>query len=348
MTTTELVTTEERSLRLEERRIALDERKLANEARASRTPEEAAFELEMRMATSLAQSPFLPTAVGKDPNERIAAAWGVLRYAAMLGVDAYVLAQQIHIVKGKLGFSTQFLIALVNGRANLQSELDWTVSGTWAAKDLTVTCSATDARGKVRSVTMTRAQVDTWGWAGTDPWKADPVLMMKYRTASQLIRLYFAGSVMGLTTTAEELRDDDKPAVTPARSGAAALGGAPAPRAIVDTTFTETPDYAAEAAALAERQRVEAAAAEQEARRTQAAPTDLTKFNAAVQGELGLDPEVVVTFAGIQGVDLASAASTERIAFFNTIKPGGVRRVALDGFIGTLSRSSNPDDDGAF
>lgn len=202
----------DRRLALEERQLALEERRLTAEMRGQRTEDEIAFELEMRMATSLACSPFLPENVGKNPDERIAAAWGVLRYAKMLGVDPYVLAQQIYVVHGRVGFSAQFLIALVNTKAELTRPLDWSVTGSWSANDIAVTCTATDKHGTERTVTLTKAQVDAWKWATKpgEPWKADPVLMMKYRTASQLIRLYFAGAVMGMTMTAEEIRDIER------------------------------------------------------------------------------------------------------------------------------------------
>lgn len=325
---------EERTLRLEERRIAVEERKLANEARANRTPEEASFELEMRMATSLAQSPFLPTTVGKDPNERIAAAWGVLRYANMLGVDAYVLAQQIHIVKGKLGFSTQFLIALVNGRANLQSELDWTVSGTWGAKDLSVTCAATDKRGAVRSVTMTRTQVDTWGWAGTDPWKADPVLMMKYRTAAQLIRLYFAGSVMGLTTTSEELRDTPETVeVRVMPRGAAALGGTPEPRALPDHGDTGR-DFDAERRAAEERARVPVSGAEGGAppNNSPTLPPHVDAWLDGIDAEQGLPRARVMAFLTSKGFAPATMTPQQVTNANLKLGTGGSWREAFDTF----------------
>ena len=251
---------EHRKLDIEERRIAIEEQRAAAERAANRSPDEIAFDLEQRMAKTLAASPFLPANVGKDATERTAAAWGVLRYARMLGVDPYVLAQQIYVVHGRLGFSSQFLIALVNGRAELRSPIDWTIEGD--GPTLAVTCSATDRDGRVRSVRMTRAEVNVWGWAGkSDPWKADPALMMRYRTAAKLIRLYFAGSVMGLTMTAEELRDLAPADV--ATSGAPALVSQPTPRALpaptadpLDAVFSEP--TAEEKARIAAEEREEA------------------------------------------------------------------------------------------
>lgn len=191
----------------EDRRIAIAERTAEAARVANRTPAEEAFEVEQRMAKTLAASPFLPANVGKDMVERQAAAWGVLRYASMLGVDPYVLAQQIYVVQGRVGFSSAFLVALVNARAGLKRAIEWTIDGT-TPPNLTVTCSAVDAAGIERVVVLTWAEVERWKWATKgDPWRADPALMMRYRSAAKLIRLYFGGSIAGLTMTAEELRE---------------------------------------------------------------------------------------------------------------------------------------------
>ena len=211
---------------LELRRLTLEERRIENERRATRTPEEAAFDVAIRQATTLADSPvlFYDEARVKDVfsgdraayrNERIAFATQLLAFAAAMQVPVALLAGQAHIVKGRVGFATSFLIGLVNARAQLKSPLDWTVEG--SGPSLAVTCSATDALGVVREVTITMEQARAWGWGSTGPWKADPALMLRYRTAAQLIRLYFSAAVFGLPlVTTEELRDvidgDSEPA----------------------------------------------------------------------------------------------------------------------------------------
>jgi hypothetical protein len=234
---TEITTTADRAFALEERRLALEERRLAIEERGQRTPAEVAFEIEMRQAGSLAASPFLPANVGKDAKERTAAAWGVMRFANLLGVDAYVLAQQIYVVHGRVGFSASFVIGLINERAGLQKAIDWTVTG--EGPKLSVTCTATGRDGIDRAVTMTLAQANAWGWTSKgEPWKADPELMLRYRTAMKLIRLYFAGTLAGFTTleTAEEIRDTGTVEVIERpKAGRAALGvSSTPPRQIVE------------------------------------------------------------------------------------------------------------------
>ena len=222
---------ETQTYELELRRISLEERRVENERRLSRTPDEAAFDVDIRKASTLADSPVLfydeermkkvfggpdvPEAAARAAyrNERIAFATQLLAFAAAMDVAVALLAGQAHIVKGRVGFSTTFLIALVNSRAQLKTPLDWTVTGQNGS--LSVTCSATDSHGIVREVTITMEQARAWGWGGTQPWKADPALMLRYRTAAQLIRLYFSASVFGLPlVSVEELHDIREERVT--------------------------------------------------------------------------------------------------------------------------------------
>ena len=233
------ITIDDRRLKIEERKLGIEEMRIDIEMRALRSPQEQAFELEQRLATALAKSPFLPDNVGKDMGGRIAAGIGILRYAAMLGADPFVVAQNIYVVHGRIGFSSAFLIAVVNARAGLQRAIDWTVTG--AGETLSVTCSAVDAHGTERVVTMEMAQVKVWGWAAkSDPWKADPALMLRYRTAAKLIRLYLGGAVMGLTTTVEELRDVTPEAAQVSGAPAARVfGGAPSPRLLASNLHIE-------------------------------------------------------------------------------------------------------------
>lgn len=224
-----LATIEDRKLKIEERKLGIEEMRLDMEMRSLRTPEEQALELEQRLATGLAKSPFLPDNVGKDMAGRIAAGFGIMRFARMLGADPYVVAQNIYVVHGRIGFSSAFLIAVVNARANLQRALDWTVTGSGDA--LSVVCSCVDAHGVERSISMDMTQVKVWGWAAkSDPWRADPGLMLRYRTAAKLIRLYLGSAVMGLTMTAEELRDGEPQRVTV---------GAPSPKLLANNLGIE-------------------------------------------------------------------------------------------------------------
>lgn len=220
---------------LELRRLTLEEKRIENERRATRTPEEAALDVAIREATTLADSPVLfydeervrkmaqdEGANSDDPtarqrawtiartayrNERIAFAVQLLAFARAMQVPAAILARDAYVVKGRVAFSTSFLIARVNSSPAVRSPIDWTITG--SGPSLSVTAYATDAGGVVREVTITMEQARAWGWGNTAPWKADPALMLRYRTAAQLIRLYFSASIFGLGSgpTAEELRD---------------------------------------------------------------------------------------------------------------------------------------------
>lgn len=201
---TDTTALEVRRLALEERKLVLAEREVENARRAARTPEEVGLDLELRIATALADSPYLPDSI-KGDKARIAAGLGVVRYARLLGADPYVLAQQIYVVHGRVGFATSFLIGLVNERAGLQGRIDWIVEGAGAA--LAVTACATTREGQTVQARVSLEQAKTWGWAGkSDPWRADPELMLRYRSALKLIRQYFGATVLGLQSV-EEIRD---------------------------------------------------------------------------------------------------------------------------------------------
>ena len=235
------------STELEVRRLDLEERRLENERRAARTPEEVCFDVAIRQATTLADSPVLyydderveklarsigweepQQGAGQDEmerarasyraawaaarngyrQERIAFAVQLLAFAAAMGVPVALLAGQAHIVKGRTGFATSFLVALVNARAGLREPISWEVSGEGAA--LAVTASAVRGDGRRVAETITLAQANAWGWARTTPWKADPALMLRWRAAAWLIRMHFGAAVFGLpVATVEELRDGD-------------------------------------------------------------------------------------------------------------------------------------------
>lgn len=230
-------TLEERALTLRERELSIREREITAAERAAMSPGDVAFTTEMRQAKALAASPFLPETVGqykdKDGNTltnheaRSGAALGVMRFARLLDVDPYVLAQQVYVVHGRVGFSTSFLIGLVNNRGGLKRAIAWEIKGEGAK--LSVTCSAVGADGVERAETVSMDDANRWGWPQKpgQAWKADPALMLRYRSAAKLIRLHFSDAVLGFSTV-EEIQDSPRIDVTPRatemRAGLAALG----------------------------------------------------------------------------------------------------------------------------
>lgn len=222
----------------------------------------AKFEQAYRVARLFSASKFVPEAYQGSPENCFVA----LQMATRLRVDPMMFMQKTYIVHNKPGMEATLAIALINARGPFTGPIQWRLDGSGMDR----TCIAY-AKHKITGevceaeCSMQMAKAEGWLDKAGSKWKTLPDLMLRYRSASFLARLYAPECLMGLLTV-DELDDvtpkgeiDVTPKTEPARRGAAAMLREVATRSIAeqkidrDTGEIKTDDDEAALRAGAER-----------------------------------------------------------------------------------------------
>lgn len=162
------------------------------------------FAHAQRVAAAFAASKLVPQHLQGD----VASVLIALNMARRLGQDPLAVMQAIHVIHGRPGWSAQYVIALCR-RSGLV--IEWDVEDRGEAKgpkgklrDLAVT--AYNRGDPDQRITVTMQQAIDDGWAKNDKYRTLPELMLRYRSATLLARLYRPEIMLGLPT-AEEVDD---------------------------------------------------------------------------------------------------------------------------------------------
>ena len=200
------------------------------------------------VARVFANSGLMPDALRKN-GDALANAIICFEVARMINVHPLTVMQEVYFVHGTPSFSSKFKIALVNRSGVLENPIDFeeerAENGYLQAVEAFAVLKATGKRVSFR-VTMQMAQGE--GWTKNPKYKSMPELMLRYRAASFLIRLYCPEVLLGLglsLRTTEELLDDDRPIQQPIETTATVVEPQPDPltRALgMDDSKSLTPD----------------------------------------------------------------------------------------------------------
>jgi len=160
------------------------------------------FELAQRAAKALSASTLVPKDYqGNLPNCLVA-----LNMANRIGADPLMVMQNLYIVHGRPGWSSQFLIATFNtcGRfgamrfefCGTEGEDDWGCRA-WAIEK--------DTGEKLFGswVTIALAKKEGWETKSGSKWKTMPQQMLMYRAAAFFVRVIAPELAMGLHTREE-------------------------------------------------------------------------------------------------------------------------------------------------
>lgn len=165
------------------------------------------FNLMQREAKVFAYSPLIPAHLRQGGEQTaIANCYIALKLAKTMGEDPLVVLQNIHIVSGKAGFSAQYMIARANAAGIFKGRIDWRIDRSKPG-NLSVTAFAIlrDTEQEV-SVTCDMAMAQAEGWTKNPKYKSMPEVMLRYRSATFLVRFYAPDVMLGYQTT-EEVTD---------------------------------------------------------------------------------------------------------------------------------------------
>tara|TARA_B100001063_G_scaffold77599_2_gene72056 strand:+ start:933 stop:1715 length:783 start_codon:yes stop_codon:yes gene_type:complete len=157
-----------------------------------------AFEHIWRVATAFSGSKMVPVHFQNKPQDTFVA----IQMALQLRINPLLCLQNTQVINGRPSFSSQFMIGLANTRGPFVGPLTWTSEG--KGDDLEVTCYATlKATDEVVSVNVSMAMAKADGWTKNAKYRSIPEQMLRYRSATWLIRLYCPEVTCGMQSDDE-------------------------------------------------------------------------------------------------------------------------------------------------
>jgi len=158
------------------------------------------FEHTWRVATAFASSSMIPAHFQNKPENCMVA----LMMAQQLGVNPLLALQNLQVIHGNVGFNSSFAIALANDRGGFKEPITWTSTG--KGESLAVTAHTILKTGKEIAVTVDMATARAEGWTSNKKYKTMPEQMLRYRSATWLIRLHCPEVLLGMQSS-EEIQD---------------------------------------------------------------------------------------------------------------------------------------------
>ena len=172
-----------------------------------------AFEDAQRIAKALASSSLVPQQF--QGQQGLANTLVAMEIANRMGLSCLQVMQNLHIIHGRPSWSSQFIIALINGCGRFEP-LRYEMTG--KGDDLACYAVAKEkASGKDLvgpTITMAMAKAEGWATKSGSKWRTMPELMIRYRSAAFWGRLFVPELLCGITHTQEEAIDIEEVQVT--------------------------------------------------------------------------------------------------------------------------------------
>lgn len=129
-----------------------------------------------------------------------------LQIAKRMNEDPVSVMQNIYFVSGKAGWSASYMIARANRSGVFKGPIRWKSEG--AGDDLVVTARGrlADIEGEDVEVSVSMKMARAEGWTKNSKYNTMPEHMLRWRSATMLIRLYCPEVMMGMPTE-DELTD---------------------------------------------------------------------------------------------------------------------------------------------
>lgn len=164
------------------------------------------FEDAQRIAGALSQSTLVP----KDYQENISNCMIALEMSQRVNANPMAVMQNLYIIHGRPSWSSQFIIAMINGCGRFSPMRFEMIGGpqkedAWGCRAYATDLMEGDKlEGPWTSIKMAKAE--GWYQKNGSKWKTMPDLMLRYRAAAFFGRLYAPDLLMGMSTD-DESRD---------------------------------------------------------------------------------------------------------------------------------------------
>ena len=158
------------------------------------------FKLAFQMAKALSQSTIVPPTFQKSEANCMVA----ISQAQKLGVDPFVVMNNMYMIQGKITWKSEFIIAMINASKKFDTELQFEEED----KDgKPYACTAFTFKDGRRingiKVTMDMANAEGWTKKNGTKWATLPQLMLRYRAAVFFARFNAPELTSGLYTVEE-------------------------------------------------------------------------------------------------------------------------------------------------
>ncbi len=163
------------------------------------------FNLAVRMASALAGSDIVPQEYRNNANNAMIA----VEMAIRLHTSPIMVMQNLYVVNGRPAWSSQYIIAMINGSRKYRTELQFELEG--RGDSLSCYAWAEDQSGhKVTGpkITMQMARAEGWVDRKGSKWRTMPEVMIRYRAASFFGRMYCPEMIMGIYSRDEVIESD--------------------------------------------------------------------------------------------------------------------------------------------
>jgi hypothetical protein len=160
------------------------------------------FELAQRVAKVFSTSDMVPAHFKKPGNCMIA-----LNLASRMGLDPFMVMQNMYIIKGRPGIEAKLAIALINNLGKF-SPLQYKFNEERTSCIAYAKLITTGDRYEGIAVTLEMAHKEGWSTKSGSKWKTLPELMLQYRSAVFFARVYCPEALLGIYTK-DELVDID-------------------------------------------------------------------------------------------------------------------------------------------
>ncbi len=158
------------------------------------------FEMSQRVAKAFISSQMIPAHLREVGSMMV-----INQMSKDLGLPALGIAQNIYMIKGRVGMSGELIISLLNNSGIFDKRMNWNVENE-GTEDWRVQARNTIDGEEFLGEWMDAEFVKKQGWLSNSKWLEMPIQMAKYRTAKRFASLYASEVVMGISQS-EDLED---------------------------------------------------------------------------------------------------------------------------------------------